>query len=163
MNALPQGDLYGVLGVAIAASPGEIRRAYRVLALRFHPDRAGPASTAQFQRIADAYRVLSDPLARQRYDAGRAGTGARAGGHGTGSGDPGDPDFAGPYRERRHVTFGGSGVGPDVIERLSGPIDQLIAQAVVERRSDGSIDVLVNAAERRRGGTAAITLPHRIP
>jgi DnaJ-class molecular chaperone len=157
-------DLYAVLGVAASSSAAEIRRAYRHLALRFHPDRAGPAGTARFQQIADAYRVLSDGVARAAYDARRAAAGLTAAATGkTGSGSPGDPDNAGPYRERRHVTFGGSGTGPDVIDRLSGPLDKLIASAAARRHADGSLDLLLNAAEIRRGGTAAITLPCRIP
>jgi molecular chaperone DnaJ len=164
-------DLYAVLGVAAVASAGEIRRAYRLLALRYHPDRAGPTATAQFQRIAAAYRVLSDGGARAQYDRGRAGPRpARGGGDGdgdghagAGAGDPGDPDFAGPNRERRHVTYGGTGAGPHVIDRVSGPLDRLIADAVVRRQGDGSLDLLLTAAEVRRGGTAAITLPCRIP
>ena len=44
MRAPPRENLYAVLGVATIASAGEIRRAYRLLALRFHPDRAGPSA-----------------------------------------------------------------------------------------------------------------------
>jgi DnaJ-class molecular chaperone len=156
-------DLYGVLGVAASASAAEIRRAYRHLALRFHPDRAGPAGTARFRQIADAYRVLSDGVARAAYDAGRSAGSARPPATGkSGPGAPGDPDNAGPYRERRHVTFGGSGTGPHVIDRLSGPLEQLIASAAARRHADGSLDLLLNASEIQRGGTAAITLPCRI-
>ena len=164
MRAHMQDDLYAVLGVAAAASAGEIRRAYRLLALRFHPDRAGPAATAQFQRIAEAYRVLSDGHARALYDRGRDGDApGRADRTSGGGGDPTDPDFAGPYRERRHVTFGGTAAGPHVIDRVSGPLERLIAEAIVRRQGDGSLDLLLTAAEVRRGGTAAITLPCRIP
>ena len=156
-----------MLGVATAASAGEIRRAYRHLALRFHPDRAGPDATAQFQQIAAAYRVLSDGPARARYDAIRAQTSAAARPamttEHTNGGHPGDPDFAGPYRERRHVTFGGSSSGPDVIARISGSLEDLLAQAVARRQADGSLDLLLTKAEGRRGGMAAITLPCRVP
>lgn len=70
-SARPDVDHYAILGVVPAAGAAEIRRAYRKLALRHHPDRAGRASTELFQRIADAYRVLSDPDARGLYDAAR--------------------------------------------------------------------------------------------
>lgn len=163
MRAPTQEDLYAVLGVAAAASAGEIRRAYRLLALRFHPDRAGPAATAQFQRIAAAYRVLSDGDARAQYDRGRGPGGPARAGAASGGGDPRDPDFAGPYRERRHVTFGGTSAGPHVIDRVSGPLERLMAEAIVRRQSDGSLDLRLTAAEVQRGGTAAITLPCRIP
>ena len=62
-------DLYVVLGVARSATAADLRRAYRRLALAHHPDRAGAASAATFATIADAYRVLSNPLARSTYDA----------------------------------------------------------------------------------------------
>lgn len=59
-------DHYQTLGVARTATPEEIKRAYRVLASRHHPDKGG--DTAQFQKIEEAYRVLSDPQQRQQYD-----------------------------------------------------------------------------------------------
>jgi curved DNA-binding protein CbpA len=51
-------DHYAVLGLTSTVGVAEIRRAYRLLALRHHPDRAGIDATATFQRIAEAYRVL---------------------------------------------------------------------------------------------------------
>lgn len=59
-------DLYSILGVAKTASPEEIKRAYRKLASKHHPDRGG--DTAQFQEIQSAYETLSDPQRRQQYD-----------------------------------------------------------------------------------------------
>ena len=59
-------DHYQTLGVSKTASVDEIKRAYRRLASQHHPDKGG--DTAQFQRIEEAYRVLSDPAQRQRYD-----------------------------------------------------------------------------------------------
>jgi DnaJ-class molecular chaperone len=69
----PLEDYYLILGVARAASAGEVRRAFRLLALRHHPDRAGEGSTSTFQRIAEAYAVLSDPNSRAAYDGLREG------------------------------------------------------------------------------------------
>ena len=68
---MARDDHYAVLGLTPAVQVAEIRRAYRLLALRHHPDRAGPDGTATFQLIAEAYRVLSDPALRSSYDAGR--------------------------------------------------------------------------------------------
>lgn len=65
-------DFYAVLGVRTDADAGELRRAWRELASRWHPDRAGPAATRTFQRLSAAYAVLSDPLARVAYDRRRA-------------------------------------------------------------------------------------------
>ena len=68
-------DYYALLGVNPNATPTDIKRAYRCKALTLHPDvRTGEGSTALFQRVQRAYRVLSDPVERARYDAasGRA-------------------------------------------------------------------------------------------
>jgi len=57
---------YETLGVAESASPEEIKKAYRRLASKHHPDKGG--DNAQFQNIQVAYDTLSDPERRQRYD-----------------------------------------------------------------------------------------------
>ena len=66
--------LYSVLGVAEGASEQDIRRAYRTLSLRYHPDK-NPENREEaeerFKEIAEAYSVLSDPQSRAEYDDGR--------------------------------------------------------------------------------------------
>jgi len=66
----PKG-LYATLGVGADASVDELRRAYRRLALRWHPDKNpdDPSATEQFQQISSAYEVLSDPERREMYNA----------------------------------------------------------------------------------------------
>ena len=61
-------DYYLILGVPLDAAPGEIRSAFRRLALQYHPDRRGEAGTRAFRDISEAYDVLSDPAQRARYD-----------------------------------------------------------------------------------------------
>jgi len=64
-------DYYEVLSVARNAGGDEIRRAYRKLALKYHPDNyKGDKAEAEvkFKELAEAYEVLSDPVKRQRYD-----------------------------------------------------------------------------------------------
>ncbi len=78
-------EFYELLGVARTASEAEIKRAYRKLAMDYHPDRNGsPDAEAKFKEIAEAYEVLRDPQKRAAYDRyGRAGvSGAGAGGFG---------------------------------------------------------------------------------
>lgn len=68
----PGPDLYRVLGLDPGASSAEITRAYRRLARRHHPDvDTTPGAAQRFAEITRAYRVLSDPRARARYDASR--------------------------------------------------------------------------------------------
>jgi len=63
-------DYYEVLGVGRKATPEELKRAYRKLALKYHPDRnKGDAKAAdKFKEAAEAYDVLNDPQKRQIYD-----------------------------------------------------------------------------------------------
>jgi len=72
-------DYYDVLGVGRNASQEELKRAFRKLAMEYHPDRnQTPGAEAKFKEINEAYEVLSDPEKRQLYD--RFGHAATAGG-----------------------------------------------------------------------------------
>ncbi len=62
-------NLYNILGVSPTASAEEIKKAYRSLAMRHHPDRNTHASAeARFNSIKTAYEVLSDPQKRAEYN-----------------------------------------------------------------------------------------------
>lgn len=59
-------DFYNILGVEKTATQDEIKKAYRKLAIKHHPDKGGDADT--FKKISEAYETLSDPEKRQQYD-----------------------------------------------------------------------------------------------
>src|SRR5579863_3992905 len=61
-------NYYAILGVPVEADSDTLKRAYRQLARRYHPDLAGPAGAVHMKRINRAYDVLSDPEKRRSYD-----------------------------------------------------------------------------------------------
>ena len=65
-----QEDYYQILGVSRDASDDEIRKAYRKMARKYHPDIAGEQYKDKFEQVNRAYSVLSDPQKKQMYDAG---------------------------------------------------------------------------------------------
>ncbi len=76
-------DYYDVLGVSKTASADEIKKAYRRLAMKFHPDRNKDDSEAEakFKEVKEAYEVLSSSDKRATYDRfGHEGVRAQAGG-----------------------------------------------------------------------------------
>jgi|SRR5688500_16458227 molecular chaperone DnaJ len=105
--ATSQRDFYDVLGVGRSADAQELKRAYRKLAMDYHPDRNPSGDTAEkFKEINRAYEVLSDDQKRQAYDRfGHAGVEGGAGGagfdgstHFEGFGDIFDAFFGGGTR-----------------------------------------------------------------
>jgi molecular chaperone DnaJ len=152
---MARDDHYAVLGLTPRVGVAEIRRAYRLLALQHHPDRAGADGTATFQRIAEAYRVLSDPQLRSGYDAQRSDPSHAAAARPSG-GFAGHPDAVHPGYPTAHPT-------ETLILRLCGSLDALAARGIVRAPARGLLDLYVHRDEARRGGVAAINLPLTVP
>ena len=106
-------DYYEVLGVGSNASEEEVKRAYRKLAVKFHPDKNpdDPHAEEKFKELGEAYDVLMDPDKRAAYD--RFGHAAFAQGAGVGRG------FHDPFEIFREV-FGGGGFGGGIFETFFG-------------------------------------------
>merc|ERR1712154_119401 len=97
-------DYYKVLGVAKGASDDEIKKAYRKMALKYHPDKnKSPGAEEKFKEIAEAYEVLSDPKKREIYDKfGEDGL-KQGSGCGGGAQEPGFSSYS--FHGDLHETF----------------------------------------------------------
>jgi molecular chaperone DnaJ len=149
---MPTKDFYDVLGVNRSASPDDIKRAYRTLARKHHPDVSSNKAEAEhrFKEINEAYEVLSDPHKRAQYD--RFGTVGNGAGMGSGFGDFGFGQG-----------FGASGFG-DIFDIFFG--DRMGAQQAQTRRtgpargSDLRYDLEITLEEAFSGATREIQFNH---
>ena len=143
------GDYYQTLGISRDASKDDIKRAYRRLARKYHPDvNKEPGAEEKFKEINRAYEVLSEPETRARYDRfGEAGVGSAAGGPGFDYGDIGG--FADIF-ETIFSGFGGMGGGTTSSRRRSGPA----------RGDDLRLDLKLEFREAVFGGEKQIRIPH---
>ena len=138
-------DYYEVLGVHRNASEADIKKAFRQMALRFHPDRnpEDPEAEARFKRIAEAYEVLSDPARRAEYDRYGHPVGAAGGGR------------ARDFDLRTHVDDLFREIFGDIFghRRPRGPRP--------ERGSDLRYNLTIEFSEAVRGTTREIEVPSR--
>ena len=114
-------DLYEVLGISKTSSLDEIKKAYRKLAMKYHPDRNPGNKDAEekFKEATDAYSILADPNKRKQYDqfgfAGVEGMFSGGGGSPFGAGGFGGFDFSGFGNQG-----GGFGGFEDIFDSLFG-------------------------------------------
>jgi DnaJ-class molecular chaperone len=143
---LESDDYYALLGIHVHADGNELRRAWRKLASRWHPDRAGCGATSKFQLLSAAYSTLSDPLKRAAYDARRRRSAQQE--------DKCDSRAAA-------VTRTGSRPPPApcvLLTRLSGPLTSLLACGVARLDEPGYITLMIRADEAAQGGMATVSL-----
>ncbi|MEB3310773.1 MAG: molecular chaperone DnaJ [Snowella sp.] len=140
-------DYYEILGVSRDASKEDIKRAYRRLARKYHPDvNKEPGAEDRFKEVNRAYEVLSEPETRERYDrfgeAGVSGTGAAGFDYG---------DMGG-FADIFETIFGGFGgaAGAGATRRRTGPM----------RGDDLRLDLKLNFREAIFGGEKEIRIPH---
>ncbi|MHA7208580.1 DnaJ C-terminal domain-containing protein [Arthrobacter sp. MDT1-65] len=124
-------DFYKILGVSKDASGADIKKAYRKLARKYHPDQnqGDAASEKTFKDVSEAYSVLSDDEERQQYDAIRAmGGGARFSAGGTGGGAGSSAGFEDIFGNlfgqgtgtRQRTGFSNSNLPPEFADLFGG-------------------------------------------
>jgi molecular chaperone DnaJ len=141
-------DYYEILGVARDADKEELKRAYRRLARKYHPDVNKEAGAEErFKEINRAYEVLSEPETRARYD--RFGEAAVSGAGGAGYQDFGDMGGFADIFESFFSGFSG-GMGTQTARRRSGPA----------RGDDLRLDLKLEFREAVFGGEKEIRINH---
>ena len=152
-----------MLGVAKSASPEEVKRSYREMALKFHPDRV-PAeqkkeAEEKFKEVSEAYGVLSDSAKRDLYDRyGHSGIDQKYAQEDIFKG----ADFSSIFREMG----GGSGSGGSIFEEIFGDLGfdvsgsrQSRSQSARRRGRDLQIAIDISLEEAAQGLEKVITVP----
>lgn len=129
MIYMTKRDYYEILGIKKDASDDEIKKAFRKLALKYHPDKnpGDKEAEAKFKEISEAHEVLSDKQKRARYDQfGHAGVNGATGGNPFSSGNPfgagGNPFSSGEFNfngQSFNFDFGGGGFD-DILGSIFG-------------------------------------------
>ncbi len=154
-------DYYQILGVSRDASQEEIKKAYRRLAHKYHPDKEG-GNEEKFKEINEAYQVLSDPQKRKQYDqfgqtfAGNAGGAswqdfARAyGGEGF--------DFSQGFGEGVEFDFGDLGDLGDLFSNIFGGFSGGRRQSAKRRGEDLEVEIAIDFLEAVKGGKRTLVI-----
>jgi molecular chaperone DnaJ len=149
-------DYYDILGISKGSSDDEIKKAYRKMAHKYHPDKAGGDET-KFKEINEAYQVLSDKSKREQYD--RFGRTFEGGGYGRSDSGFSGFDFsgfsgAGGQNSGFEFNFGGEDLG-DIFSDFFGGSGNKRRQ---NRGTDIQVDVEIDFFEMARGAERKINL-----
>jgi curved DNA-binding protein len=154
-------DYYAVMGLERSATQDDIKRAYRKLARKYHPDVSSePDAEARFKEVGEAYEVLKDPEKRAAYD--RLGADWKAG-----------QDFRPPPNWNEGFEFHGSPFGPGTADEFSDFFSSLFGGSARghgfgrrgggtfrARGEDAHAKVLIDVEDAYTGATRAIKLDH---
>jgi DnaJ-class molecular chaperone len=158
-------DPYTVLGVSKSADAAEVKKAFRKLAKKYHPDQSKePKAKERFTEVNSAYEILGDEAKRRQFDAGEIDAegkpryGGFAGGQGAGGFDAGDFGGGSPFGR------GGGRAGgfdpSDIFDMLNGGMrGGRRAAPQPTRGEDVTASVAVPLEDAVKGGTARVTLP----
>src|SRR5580698_1879731 len=162
-------DPYDILGVSKKASEAEIKKAFRNLAKKHHPDTKGGDAAAQkkFQEISAAYDIVGDKEKRAKFDAGEIDAGGNprgfdpsAHGFGRGGGGGGGPrDFHFTWTDQEPGNAQGFSA-EDLFSDLLGGLGGRGGRQQPRQGQDFSVAVTVSFEEAARGGSRRVMLPN---
>jgi molecular chaperone DnaJ len=159
-------DYYQVLGVSEDADADAIKKSYRKLARKYHPDANpdDPAAEERFKEISEAYRVVSDPEKRKQYDAMRkagAGAGFGAGPEGFGGFGYGQTGAGGQWRtvDLGDLDAEGFGFGDLFASIFGGRRGRGAGAPRPHKGADRQVEVRVSFEVAARGGEITIRVP----
>jgi len=156
---------YDVLGVAKTATDAEIKKAFRSLAKKHHPDAHGgdPNAKKRFQEISAAYDIVGDKEKRAKFDRGEIDASGNpagfAGGHGFEGGAGGPRDFHFTWTDRGGGETAEGFHAEDIFSELFGGLGGGRRRSSVRKGEDYAFAVTVSFEEAARGGTRRVNLP----